>query len=1156
MESDFPKLEEKILHRWKEQRAFEKSIERRKRSPRFVFYDGPPTANAPPAFHHLLSRSMKDVVLRYKTMRGFFVERKAGWDTHGLPVELQIEKKLNLKSKKEIEKYGIAKFNKECRESVWEFIQEWRTLTTRTGFWLNMDNPYITYSTPYVESLWHVIGQFWQKELLYKDYKVVPYCPRCGTPESSHELAQGYKTVNEKSVYVKFKVKEPEKWNVKPNTFLVAWTTTPWTLPGNVALAVGGDIAYVFAKQGQETYIIAKNLITKLKGEYSIEKEVIGKKLAGMEYEPLFDSLQSQPEKKHYVAVADFVSTEDGTGIVHTAVMYGEDDYALGQQLGLPKKHTVDEEGKFNDLVGQWKGTFVKDAESDIIEDLKKRNLLYGEELYEHEYPFCWRCSTPLLYYAKDSWFVNMQKVKKQLIANNQSVNWVPPHIKNGRMGEWLKDVKDWAFSRERYWGTPLPVWECTMCEHREVVGSVDALKKHTTLKTMYYLLRHGDSERQKLHIVSSWPENIPLHLTAKGKKHIKEVAKKLKERNIDIIFSSDLLRTKETAEIVAKELGAEIILDKRLRENDTGVHNGKTIEEAGAYFRKEGETPIEHYTRRFTRAPAKGETWVDVQARIQSFIADTEKQYAGKKVLVVSHGLPLMLFEGLMEGWSREETAKRFWKKLIQTGEVRKIRATSLPYNGDMEVDLHRPYIDAVTFGCSECKKGTMKRVQDVVDVWFDSGAMPYAQYHWPFENGKVNKKQPDLFPADYIVEAIDQTRGWFYTLLAVATAMGHTAPYKNVISLGHVLDEKGEKMSKSKGNIVSPWDMIEKYGVDTLRWYFYTLNHPWDSKAFVERDLQQTMRKFMLTLWNSLVFYKTYASKPTKTVSTHVLDTWILSRLHSVSKEATKRFDEYDITGGARLLENFVIDDISLWYIRRSRQRFQNPESKKDLQNATNTLHAVLVETAKLLGPLVPFISEYMYEELVGAKESVHWQNYPKVNRKKISEKLEKQMQDARDLVTKALAERAKAGIKVRQPLAKITVRNKHIIANKAIVELLQDEINVKSVVFDKAAQEELVLDTNITPELQREGLAREIIRHIQDMRKKAGYKPQDRVRLWYSGANTYKELLQENKKGIMTKVGLSEIGEREQSKLTFDIEQEISLNDQKLWLGLKRS
>ena len=911
-------------------------------------------------------------------MRGFSVTRRAGWDTHGLPVELQIEKKLGLNSKKDIEKYGIEKFNKQCRNSVWEFKKAWEDLTKRAGTWIDMEHPYITYETPYIETLWHIIKIWWQKGLLYKDYKVVPFCTRCGTVLSSHELAQGYKTVKDLSVYVKFRVTSKEflkKYNLPKDTYILAWTTTPWTLPGNVALAVGKDIQYIAVDVSEasrsisnkrEVVILAKNI---LKKETVVQKlwkglaDLKGKDLLNVQYEPLYDSLVQEPQRKHYVVSAEFVSTEDGTGVIHTAVMYGEDDYVLGQEFNLPRRHTVTEEGRFNELVPQWKGKLVQDVKDLIVQDLKKRNLLFKDEWYEHEYPFCWRCSTPLLYYARESWFINMQKVKTKLLANNRKVNWIPTHLKEGRMGEWLKEVKDWAFSRERYWGTPLPIWECTKCEEKEVIGSV-------------------------------------------------------------------------------KEL---------------------------------------------------------------------------------------------------------FSKKLSRN-----------PYKEKKEIDLHRPFIDKVEFPCVKCKKGTMKRIKDVVDVWYDSGAMPFAQNHW------MGEKKPKEFPADYIVEAIDQTRGWFYTLLAVSTLLGFGPSFKNVISLGHILDEKGEKMSKSKGNIVDPWKMIEKYGVDSLRWYSYTLNHPWDPKLFSEKDLQQTLRKFILTLWNSLVFYETYTPKlglgaPKPSLGKNVLDRWIISRLNTVTLDMTKKMDDYDITGAARMLESFVIDDLSLWYIRRSRSRFQNPESKKELQDATSTLRYVLSQTSLLSSPFIPFLSEVVFEKSNG-KGSVHLKDWPafakaaagKPKAVKQNKKLEQEMEKVRSIASKGLALRARAGLKVRQPLAKLTIKEK---LQKELLLLLQDELNVKEAVVNTKLEEDVQLDTKLTPALKEEGLMRELLRFVQSMRKDAGYKPSHRIRLRYTGDTAIKGLFLRHQAAIKKVGGIKELMEGDRPKQVFDVEREISLDGKKLWLGIRR-
>ncbi|MBI1984671.1 MAG: class I tRNA ligase family protein, partial [Candidatus Wildermuthbacteria bacterium] len=1106
MDVNFPNLEEEVLKKWRTEKTFQRSLLRRKKSPRFVFYDGPPTANAGPGLHHVANRVFKDVILRYKTMQGFFAPRKAGWDTHGLPVELQIEKKLGLKSKKDIERYGIAKFNQECKKSVWEYKGEWEKFNERLGLWLDMDHPYITYDTSYIESLWFIIKRFWDKGLLYKDYKVVPYCARCGTPLSSHELAQGYRTVKDRSVYAKFKITGNSKFQ---GAHFLAWTTTPWTLPGNVALAVNVEKSYIVAEQNEKKYILAKELASKVLGEYRTLQTFKGKDLLGIRYDPLFHFKEPESGKKVWEVVpADFVSMEEGTGVVHTAVAYGEDDFKLGKKENLAMLHLVNEEGKFDK--GTWSSMFVKDADPLIIADLKQRNLLFKEELYEHEYPFCWRCSTPLLYYAKESWFLNMQKVKKNLIANNNTINWIPSHIKKGRMGEWLKEVKDWAFSRERYWGTPLPVWQCRECKNTEVVGSLDELKSKKFTTNSYYILRHGHSEKQVANdVMACWPEKIPYHLTEKGRAQVAKSAKELKKKKIGMIFSSDLMRTKETAEILGKELGIQPVFDARLREWDVGILNGKPLNEFGKIYGRPEETKLEHYLRRFTEPAPQGESWQDMQRRMYGFLKEINQKHSSKNIVIISHQDPLLMLETMVQGFSREEIVEylKGKKKGLATGTWRELPFALLPYNDQMELDLHRPYVDEVVFSCSKCLKGTMQRVKEVVDVWYDSGAMPFAQGHWPFaENPKSeiqNPKPPAFFPADYIVEAIDQTRGWFYTLLAVSTLLGFKSPYKNVISLGHVLDAKGEKMSKSKGNIVDPWNIAKTYGVDASRWYFYSFNNPGDPKLFSEKDIQEVTRRFMLTLWNCFVFFETYAAKSGQkkriVKNKNALDQWILSRLASAVKEISLNLDAYDITRAARRLEDFTVQDLSLWYIRRSRSRFQNPQSKEDLLEVSEVLKLVLETTAKLCAPFMPFLSEQLFENLGSAKESVHLQDWPKPGKQ--DKTLEHQMEQAREIVAKALAERAKASIRVRQPLAQLRVKKEQKIA-KDILELIQQEVNVKEVVFDPGIKEEVQLDTAITSQLREEGMAREIMRKIQDMRKEAGYQPKDKISLWYTG------------------------------------------------------
>jgi len=910
-------VEKKILEFWQKNKVFKKSLEKKSPKGDFVFYEGPPTANGKPGIHHVLARVFKDLIPRYKTMQGYRVERKAGWDTHGLPVELEVEKELGLKSKKEIENYGIDKFNQKCKESVWKYKEEWEKMTERIGYWMDMENPYITYENDYIESLWWIIKQVYEKDLLYKGYKVVPQCPRCGTVLSSHEVAQGYKNIEEKTVTVKFKLKQGQKignFKVDNNTYILAWTTTPWTLPGNIALAVAKDINYSILElrtslrrgiSGGEIiftpghYIIATDRTPKLikEGNYFTGKsqDIKGQDLISLEYEPLFPGIIKGNEKNAQNAFkiypADFVSIEEGTGVVHTAVMYGVEDYELGEKVGLPKVHTVNLDGTFNELVPQWKGKFVKDVEKEIIEDLIKRNLLFGTENYAHDYPFCWRCESPLIYYAKDSWYFAISKLRDELIKNNSKINWVPEHIKEGRFGEWLREIKDWAISRERYWGTPIPIWVCKKCGEIKVVGS-------------------------------------------------------------------------------RKELGV------------------------------------------------------------------------------------------------------------------------------DEKFDLHRPYIDEIKLKC-KCG-GEMTRILEVMDCWFDSGAMPFAQSHYPFENKDLIDKKKQ-YPADFISEAIDQTRGWFYTLLAISTLLERGTSYKNVICLGHILDKDGQKMSKHIGNIIDPWEMIEKYGADVVRWHLYTVNQPGETKRFDEQALKESGRMF-ITLLNVLTFYKMFVSKEkiddlkTKNLS-NVLDKWIISKLNLLVRETTEELDKYDITTAARKLESFI-NDLSVWYLRRSRDRFKNGDEK-----AMMTLKHVLINLAKLIAPFIPFTAEYIYRELNGKLESVHLENWPEVEKKLGDEKLEANMELTRELCNLGLGSRSAQDIKIRQPLSGLTVGKKYQNLDSQFIDLAKEELNVKNIDYQIELGDEVKLDTTITEELREEGMVRDFVRQIQAKRKEAGLTPKDKIKVYYS-------------------------------------------------------
>ena len=1170
MDLNFPKLEKKILKFWKDNRIFQKSIERRKKAPNFVFYEGPPTANAKPGIHHILARIYKDIVCRYKAMRGFRVLRKSGWDTHGLPVEIQIEKALGLKNKKDIEKYGIAKFNKKCRESVWQYKKDWEKLTERIAFWLDMENPYITYTPDYIKTVWWIIKQIFKRGWVYQDYKVIPYCPRCGTSLSSHEVALGYKKIKEPAIYVKFQIafrQLADQFQTEGRTYLLVWTTTPWTLPGNVAIAVNPKFIYVKAKVNNDYLVLAKERLSILGKDFEIVKEFEGKELVGLRYEGFYPSDGEIRKQGFRVIPANFVSLEEGTGLVHIAPAFGEEDMEAGKENNLPTLLNVDGEGKFTLDVKKWAGLFVKDADPLIIEDLKQRNILFKDEIYEHDYPFCWRCNSPLLYYAKQSWFIEMQKVKKELIENNQKINWIPAHLKSGRFGEWLKEIKDWAFSRERYWGTPLPIWQCKTCRNLEVIGSLEDLLSQRFSNNNYFILRHGDSLRQRKKVAMCWPEKIYCPLTKKGEEEVKIAAKKLKKEKIGIIFSSDLLRTKQTAEILSQETGTKIVFNKNLREFNVGIFNGKDPKLAWDYLSDVVSAKL-----------PKGESLMGVRKRMYGFLKEIDKKYQDKNILIVSHELPLTILEGALNGSSIGEILEgRKEKKIktIKTGEFRRVEFKNLPFDAKMELDFHRPYVDEVKFFCSKCK-GIMERAPEVIDCWFDSGAMPFAQYYYPFENKELIDKKIQ-FPADYISEAVDQTRGWFYTQLAISTLLGFGTPYKNVISLGHVLDEKGEKMSKSKGNVVDPWYIIGKYGVESTRWYFYTVNQPGDAKLFSEKDVDQALKKFILTLWNCFLFYNTYAKqrgKKHKDISGNqrlyqrksavLLDEWIISKLNTLIKDTTQKLDKYDVTGAARAIENFVVEDLSLWYIRRSRRRLQKPKTKKELKEASEVLNCILLTVCKLSAPFIPFLSEEIYQRLKpdvkrrstsGFDRSVHLEDWPEVNKKLINNQLEKKMLKVREVVTLALAERAKAGIKVRQPLQKLKIKNGKLKIDKQLLELIKDEVNVKEIVFDRKIKKEVELDIEITPELKEEGMIREVIRNIQEMRKIAGLKPRDKILAGYSCALELSQILAKNKEFILREAKVKDLIFGEKNKETLDLGKEIKVDQQILWLTIKK-
>ena len=1027
---NFVDREKQTVEFWKEHKIFEKSIEERKGDDTYTFYDGPPTANGKPHIGHVLTRVIKDMIPRYQTMKGHKIIRKAGWDTHGLPVELEVEKKLGLDGKEQIEEYGLAPFIKECKESVWKYKGMWEDFSGVVGFWADMDDPYVTYHNDYIESVWWALKQIWDKGLLYKGYKIVPYCPRCGTPLSSHEVAQGYKDVKEKSAIARFKVKEEE-------AYILAWTTTPWTLPSNVALCVNPNETYVKVENDGYTYYLAEALCdTVLEGEYKVLETYKGTDLEHKEYEPLFPFVTPK-EKAYYVTCDTYVTLTDGTGVVHIAPAFGEDDAQVGRKYGLPFVQLVDEKGEMTKET-PWAGTFCKDADKLILKDLEERGLLFAALDFEHSYPHCWRCDTPLIYYARESWFIKMTDVKDQLIKNNNTVNWIPENIGKGRFGDWLENVQHWGISRNRYWGTPLNVWECE-CGHQHAIGSIEELK--------------------------SMSDNCP------------------------------------------------------------------------------------------------------------------------------------------------------------------------------DDIELHRPYIDDVTVKCPECGK-EMHRVEEVIDCWFDSGSMPFAQWHYPFENKDVFEEN---FPADFISEAVDQTRGWFYSLLAISTLLFDKAPYKNVIVLGHVQDENGQKMSKSKGNAVDPMEALKEHGADAIRWYFYTNSAPWLPNRFHSKAVTEGQRKFMGTLWNTYAFYVLYAEidqfDPTKYSLDYdklpVMDRWLLSKLNSLVKTVDENLGAYRIPEAARALQEFV-DEMSNWYVRRCRERFWAKGMEQDKINAYMTLYTALTTVCKTAAPMIPFMTEEIYQNLVKsvdaqAPESIHLCDFPSVDESMYDKELEENMDAVLKIVVLGRACRNSASIKNRQPIGQMYVKAPAELPD-FYQEIIREELNVKTIEFtedvsnfttynfkpqlktvgpkygkllngirkhlteldgNKAkaeldskgalnftvdgmpvelAEEDLliemvkqegfvteadneftvVLDTNLTEELLEEGFIREIISKVQSMRKEAGFEVMDKITISYEGNEKVSGLISKNKDTIMGDVLATGIVSGAVAGFTKD----WNINGEKVTLGVEKN
>ena len=1111
-----PTLEAEILAQWEKNHIVDQILSRNSdtKRPHFVFFEGPPGANGKPGTHHVLSRVTKDLILRFRTMQGYRIDRKSGWDTHGLPVELAVEKKLGFTKKQDIEQFGIAAFNDECRASVWEYLEEWNKLTKRVGVWLDLDHPYVTYDNSFIESGWWIFSEVANRDLLYKGFRITPHCPRCVTSLSSHELAQGYKDTEDPSVFVKFQVKGAD------NTYFLVWTTTPWTLPANVALAVGADIEYVRVKitTTGETFVLAKELLSALKDEYEIVKEAKGSELAGTAYEPLFNTLTPTDKgaaNAHKVYVADFVSTKDGTGIVHIAPAFGEDDYALGLKENLPTLFSVDAGGMITmDVAG--KGKFFKTADPLLTEDLQSRNLIYRNEKHTHSYPFCWRCSTPILYFAKSSWYVKMSSLRDKLIENNAKVNWYPTHVKDGRFGEWIRDVKDWAISRERYWGTPLPIWECSnsVCKATKVVASFADLERLAPAKNTYHLIRHGEAEHNIKGALCPIAEANSCTLTDSGKEQVLAASTEIATKNIDVIYSSDSARTRDTASIIAKAIGftQKIQLDTRLRETEFGALDGVPVTQLNAFY----ATPEE----RFTRAPEGGETLNDVRKRVMAFIRDLEQEHQGKNILIVSHGDTLWMFETLIKQWTEQQSIE---SSSIKNAELREMpQRANLPVNDLGQLDAHRPYIDSILITCEKCQN-LMHRIPDVADVWFDSGAMPFAQWHYPFEN-KHRIDELQNFPADFIAEGVDQTRGWFYTLLAVTTALGYDfAPYKNVICHGLVLDKAGKKMSKSKGNVVDPWDVANTLGIDALRFFFYSANQPYDDKLYDPKALEEITKKNFLILWNVVAFYKMYANGTSVPSSapdvSHALDKWILTLLSELRDTTTNALENYDVVTASRSVAQFI-NDLSTWYVRRSRDRFKEENATEPIA----TLGFVLHTLAHLMAPMTPFVADAMYRILKNSEESdtdsVHLESWPEPIKK--DEKLLLEMEHVRLASSLGLEQRAKSGIAIRQALSKAVI-NAPATFSDWMCEILAEELNVHKVTWQqKNTGMDIELETTLTPALLREGAAREFVRHINDLRKNNKLTPADCVIVCFNTESEFwKQTLDEHGDAILKDV-----------------------------------
>ena len=1099
--------DEDVLDFWKERNIFEKSVIGLEPNTlvgkirrflfgkdRYIFYDGPPFATGLPHYGHILASTIKDVFPRFWTMRGKSVTRKWGWDCHGLPLEVEIEKELGLKDKLAVEEYGIGRFNQKAKDAVLRYADEWKKTIPRVGRWVDMENDYKTMDFEYMESIWSVFYKIFKKGYVKENLKAQFVCPRCETVLANHEVALGYANTEDRSVYVSMPLVDDL------NTSLVIWTTTPWTLPGNTAIAINKETSYVKKKFNGRYLIVAKNKEDVVEGE--IVEEIKGEDLVGLKYVPPFDYFYDIDDDKSWkVYHADYVSDVDGTGIVHLAPAYGADDMALAQENGIAIIHHVLKNGRFRDSIVDFKGRLVKEAgnpkdvDDEIISFLEKKGKLIGSNTIEHSYPFCWRCDTPLLNYGAVSWLIDVPAFREKLLAANSSTKWVPAHVRDRRFGNWLADTREWAVSRSRFWGTPLPIWKNKESDKAIIVESVREMIKYLPKSDNEYIfIRHGHSYSNEMNISLSIGMECK-GLTEKGIKEIEETAKVLAgQKGKKVIISSPITRACQSAKLIAKELlidEKDIVFDERLREFDFGDYNGKHYK----YFSKAKDEALE--VGGFGRKIGD-ESMEDVLNRVTLAIDSAREKYSGKQIIFVSHGMPITLVKLICKGikpkGSREEILD-YIGPAVSNASINRVDYRGLPLNSEGSIDLHRPFIDEIVLQDTEGNK--YHYIKEVFDCWFESGAMPYASHAYPFANSKTFNPARGLgFPADFISEGIDQTRGWFYSLLAIGVGAFGVSPYKNVVVSGIILAKDGKKMSKKLKNYTDPLILIEKYGADAVRYYLLSSHVTrGENLSFSDEDVAEVERKLFRRLKNCMAFYRTYSDKPHSARKTkgHLLDRWILSRLNQTNSLMTKNFEKYEIDRAVRPIYDLV-DDFSTWYVRRSRDRMRGDSPDSD--EARSTMYSVLIEISKLLAPISPFTAEIIYQELkkTSDPESVHLSQWSKAGA--FSQSVIDSMERSRKIVSDALEIRSKEKIIVRQPLSKLTVRSNKSLENE-FLDIISDELNVKSVVIERADKESLELDCVLTEDLKKEGLVREIVRLIQNERKNNKCNARDMVK-----------------------------------------------------------